>query len=67
MTWVCPCSPPGLGPDLLVVGLLPLVPMLDDCFVVFLLYFKHIFVGILACPPVNDESPNLVELVSYNP
>ena len=41
--------------------------MLDACIVVFLVYFRHIFCVILACPPANDESPKLVELVSYKP
>jgi hypothetical protein len=57
-----------LGPDLpgkwafSPFGLMPDVVLL--CFFV---YFKHVFCIIPTCPPVNDESPKLVELVSYKP
>jgi hypothetical protein len=51
----------------LVNGPSPLGLMSDVCIVVFLVYFKHIFCVIPTCPPANDESPKLVELVSYKP
>jgi hypothetical protein len=31
------------------------------------IYFRYIFYVILTCPPVNDGSPKLVELVVINP
>jgi hypothetical protein len=45
----------------------PLGLMSDVYIVVFLVYFRHIFYIILTCPPANDESLKLVELVSYKP
>ena len=51
----------------LVVGLLPLWLMLGICVVVFLVYFRYISCVILTCPPTKDQTPKLVELISYKP
>ena len=49
----------------LVVGLYPLWLMLGICIVVFLVYFRYISYVILTCPPIKDQTPKLVELISY--
>jgi hypothetical protein len=65
--WVWPCSPCDWALICLVSGPSPLGLMSDVYIVVFLIYFRHIFYVILSCPPTNDESPKLVEFVSYKP
>ena len=51
----------------LVVGLLSLWLMSGICIVVCLVYFRYIFCVILTCPPTKDQTPKLVELISYKP
>ena len=51
---------PGSGPSPL--GLLSGVVLLCS-----FVYLKHISCIILTCPPVNEESLKLMELVSYKP
>jgi RsiW-degrading membrane proteinase PrsW (M82 family) len=51
----------------LVVGLLPLWLMSGICIVVFLVYFRYISCVILTCPLAKDQTPKLVELISYKP
>ena len=65
LIWVCPCSPLFWALFCLVVGLLPLGLMSGVCVVVFLFHFRYISCVIPTCPPANDESPKLVELISY--
>ena len=67
LIWVCPCSPLFWALFFLVLGLFPLGLMSGVCIVVFLVHFRYICCVILTCPPTNDESPKLVELVSYKP
>ena len=51
----------------LVVGLLPLWLMLGICIVVFLVYIRYFSCVILTCPPGKDQTPKLMELISYKP
>ena len=51
----------------LVVGLLPLWLMSGTYIVVFLVYFRYISCVIPTCPPIKDQTPKLVEMISYKP
>ena len=51
----------------LVVGLLPLWLMSGICIIVFLVNFRYISYVIPTCPPIKDQTPKLVELISYKP
>jgi uncharacterized protein YneF (UPF0154 family) len=67
LIWVCPCFSLFWALCFLVVGILPLGLMSGVCIVVFVVHFRYISCVILTCPPINDESLKLVELVSYKP
>ena len=65
-----PCREPRWW-ALIVVGLLlicgpfPLVPMFENVSLCFFVSFEHVFFVISTCRSTNEQSPKLIEFVSY--
>jgi len=59
------CSPLVQGPDFLGCGPPSPLAHVGMCIVVFLVYFRYISCVILTCPDAKEQTPKLVESVSF--